>query len=275
MWNCDSACLFGMLVLAMTTTSICQIPTIIFQPRYNFSAVHTSIIKLYTLYTLSRYAYPEGKTSQALEGNIPIQPWETTDPKPADVAVTLPSAQYPDTAPARPASHDPEEQEKRLKYLDLVASAVILQNTVDISYAIRALSEEGSPLKRELLASLSPYLTRHLKRYEDYVFDLGNIPQPLEGAMILQIDIAENQIELALQRFVALNYTYPDYTPVLMSHGLELSLRARKVLGRYSNKLRTVKCLAIEDFWLICNQSEPKITLFVNRYTYPPHLPIE
>jgi TnpA family transposase len=91
--------------------------------------------------------------------------------------------------------HDPEEQEKRLKYLDLVASAVILQNTVDISYAIRALSEEGYPLKRSLLATLSPYLTRHLKRYGDYVVDLGNIPQPLEGAITLPIDIAENQME--------------------------------------------------------------------------------
>jgi len=88
--------------------------------------------------------------------------------------------------------HDSEEQEKRLKYLDLVASAVILQNTVDISYAIRALSEEGYPLKRELLVTLSPYLTRHLKRYGDYVVDLGSIPQPLERAITLPIDIAES-----------------------------------------------------------------------------------
>ncbi|MEP0873743.1 transposase [Trichocoleus desertorum AS-A10] len=29
--------------------------------------------------------------------------------------------------------NDPEEQEKRLKYLDVVACAVILQNAVDIS----------------------------------------------------------------------------------------------------------------------------------------------
>jgi hypothetical protein len=62
----------------------------------------------------------------------------------------------------RITEHDPEEQEKQLKYLDLVASAVILQNTVDISYAIRALSKEGYPLKRGFLATLSPYLTRHL-----------------------------------------------------------------------------------------------------------------
>ncbi len=34
--------------------------------------------------------------------------------------------------------NDPVEQEKRLKYLDLVASAVILQNTFDMSLAIQA-----------------------------------------------------------------------------------------------------------------------------------------
>jgi TnpA family transposase len=86
---------------------------------------------------------------------------------------------------------DPEEQEKRLKYLDLVASAVILQNTVDLSYVLRTLSEEGFKVDRDLLATLSPYLTRHLKRYGDYVVDLQNIPQPFEGAIALPIEIAE------------------------------------------------------------------------------------
>ena len=88
--------------------------------------------------------------------------------------------------------NDPEEQEKRVKYLDLVASAVILQNTFDISLAIQSLSAEGHLMNRETLATLSPYLTRHLKRYGDYVVDLQNIPQPLEGAIPLPIEIAEN-----------------------------------------------------------------------------------
>ncbi|MEM9508785.1 MAG: Tn3 family transposase, partial [Cyanobacteria bacterium P01_E01_bin.35] len=38
---------------------------------------------------------------------------------------------------------DPIEQEKRLKYLDLVASAVILQNTVDMTGVIHSLNESG------------------------------------------------------------------------------------------------------------------------------------
>ena len=39
--------------------------------------------------------------------------------------------------------NDPIEQEKRLKYLDLVASSLILQNTVDISLAIQTLTARG------------------------------------------------------------------------------------------------------------------------------------
>ncbi|PZD70362.1 hypothetical protein C1752_13897 [Acaryochloris thomasi RCC1774] len=41
--------------------------------------------------------------------------------------------------------NDPDEQEKRLKSLDLVASAVIFQNAVDMSLAVQQLSAEGYP----------------------------------------------------------------------------------------------------------------------------------
>jgi len=85
--------------------------------------------------------------------------------------------------------NDPEEQEKRLKYLDLVANAVILQNTVDLSLAIQALSAEGMRVDRAMLKTLSPYLTRHLKRYGDYVVDFQQKPQPLETAIALPIHI--------------------------------------------------------------------------------------
>ncbi|NER31505.1 MAG: Tn3 family transposase [Symploca sp. SIO1C4] len=87
--------------------------------------------------------------------------------------------------------NDPVEQEKRLKYLDLVASAVILQNTVDLTRAIQTLSAEGFKINRTMLATLSPYITRNLKRYGDYVVDLNNIPQPWEGAINLPIGIFE------------------------------------------------------------------------------------
>ncbi len=87
--------------------------------------------------------------------------------------------------------NDPVEQEKRLKYLDLVASAVILQNTVDMTRVIQNLSASGFKITRRMLATMSPYINRHLKRYGDYVVDLKNIPQPFEGAINLPVEIFE------------------------------------------------------------------------------------
>ncbi|MCP6760080.1 MAG: Tn3 family transposase, partial [Fischerella sp. CENA71] len=81
--------------------------------------------------------------------------------------------------------NDPIEQEKRLKYLDLVASAVILQNTVDMSLAIQTLAAQGEVIHQRHVAALSPYVNRHIKRYGDYVVNLRNIPQPLEVAISL------------------------------------------------------------------------------------------
>jgi TnpA family transposase len=83
--------------------------------------------------------------------------------------------------------NDPEEQEKRIKYLDLVASAVILHNAVDISLVIQELNAEGVKIDRSMLATLSPYLTRHLKRYGDFVIDLQSVPDPLEKAISIPV----------------------------------------------------------------------------------------
>lgn len=87
--------------------------------------------------------------------------------------------------------NDPIEQEKRLKYLDLVASAVILHNTVDMSLAIQTLMSQGEVIPMRHLAALSPYVTRHIKRYGDYVVNLQNIPQPFEAAINLPPEIFE------------------------------------------------------------------------------------
>ena len=56
------------------------------------------------------------------------------------------------------AENDPEEQEKRIKYKDLVANIIIFQNVVDMTRVIRELQCE---ISGDDLAALSPYLTRH------------------------------------------------------------------------------------------------------------------
>ena len=77
------------------------------------------------------------------------------------------------------AENDPEEEEKLIKYNDLVANALIFQNVVDVSRILHELMAEGYPVKREDVAALSPYLTRHIKRFGDYFIDLSVLPQPL------------------------------------------------------------------------------------------------
>lgn len=75
--------------------------------------------------------------------------------------------------------NDPEEQEKLIKYNNLVANALIFQNVCDQTRIIRNLMNEGFTVSPEDLKRLSPYQTAHVKRFGDYVIDLSQIPPPL------------------------------------------------------------------------------------------------
>lgn len=81
------------------------------------------------------------------------------------------------------ADNDPEEQEKVIKYNDLVANAVIFQNVVDQTRILRILKEEGFPINREDVATLSPYVTSHIKRFGDYIIDSNAIPEPIDPTL--------------------------------------------------------------------------------------------
>ena len=59
----------------------------------------------------------------------------------------------------------------------------MLQNAADMTKAMRSLAEEGYPLRREEVAQLSPYLTKHVKRFGDYAVDLETVPAALDGTM--------------------------------------------------------------------------------------------
>ena len=83
------------------------------------------------------------------------------------------------------AENDPDEQQKRLRYNDLVAGAVILQNTVDITRILKQLEREGWTIRQEDLASLNPYITRMLKRFGDYRLNLGRAPEPWSAETVL------------------------------------------------------------------------------------------
>jgi len=78
------------------------------------------------------------------------------------------------------AHNDPVEQEKRIKYNDVVANALILQNVIDMTAVLRQLMREGYMVNRDTVSTLSPYLTEHVRRFGDYVLDLDVEPALLE-----------------------------------------------------------------------------------------------
>src|SRR3546814_4322388 len=53
------------------------------------------------------------------------------------------------------AENDPDEQQKRLRYNDLIASAVILQNTMDMMRALQKLADRSEENTTELQSLMS------------------------------------------------------------------------------------------------------------------------
>ena len=78
------------------------------------------------------------------------------------------------------ANNDPEEQEKIIKYNTLVANAVIFHNAVDLTEVLQQLKREGYLIVREDLEALSPYLTKQIKRFGDYLIDMNALPRALD-----------------------------------------------------------------------------------------------
>ena len=78
------------------------------------------------------------------------------------------------------ASNDPDEMEKAIKYNAFLANCVILQNTIDYSYGIHQLQQEGYEITKEDAARLSPYMTEHLKRFGDFIIDLEKLPENID-----------------------------------------------------------------------------------------------
>ena len=74
--------------------------------------------------------------------------------------------------------NDPDEQQKRLRYNDLIAACVILQNAVDMTRTLRQREAEHKPVHHADLAFLSPYSTQHVKRFGEYTLDLAREPEP-------------------------------------------------------------------------------------------------
>jgi TnpA family transposase len=83
--------------------------------------------------------------------------------------------------------NDREEQNKIIKYNELLANAVILHNVIDISNALEKLSAEGVSVTKEDIKAMSPYMTSHIKRFGEYIIDLDEIPAPIHEVDIEKI----------------------------------------------------------------------------------------
>lgn len=83
--------------------------------------------------------------------------------------------------------NNPEEQSKIIKYNDLLSNAVILHNVIDISIALEKLNDEGIILSIEDIKALSPYMTKHIKRFGEYIVNLDEIPEPIKQVNIEEI----------------------------------------------------------------------------------------
>ena len=77
-------------------------------------------------------------------------------------------------------SRDPVEYEKRIKYKGLIANAIMLHNVVDMTNVLHEMAREGYPVTPEVVATFSPYITEHIKRFGEYVIDTDSTPPPLQ-----------------------------------------------------------------------------------------------
>ena len=69
--------------------------------------------------------------------------------------------------------NDPEYQERVVKFNELVANAAIFSTALDITDAANALAGEGYPVDTDDLATISPYITRTIRRFGSWVVDLS------------------------------------------------------------------------------------------------------
>ena len=68
--------------------------------------------------------------------------------------------------------NDPDYQERVVKFNELVANAAIFSTALDITDAANALASEGDPVDTDDLATVSPYITRTIRRFGSWVVDL-------------------------------------------------------------------------------------------------------
>ena len=84
------------------------------------------------------------------------------------------------------ADNDPAEQEKTIKFNQLLANCAIFHTTIDMMNVIRDLQAEGRIVTLDDLAVISPYITENIKRFGDYpTAELTILPQAFDPQLQL------------------------------------------------------------------------------------------
>jgi len=76
-------------------------------------------------------------------------------------------------------SGDPVEQAKHIKYSDLVANSIMLQNVVDLTAVFGNMAAEGHTITKELVGAFSPFIREHIRRFGKYDVDMDQRPPDL------------------------------------------------------------------------------------------------
>jgi TnpA family transposase len=77
-------------------------------------------------------------------------------------------------------SGDPVEQTKLIKYTNLVANSIMLQNVVDLTDVLAQMASEGYAITKELVACISPYIRDQIRRFGKYEVDMEEQPPHLD-----------------------------------------------------------------------------------------------
>ena len=81
--------------------------------------------------------------------------------------------------------NDPDYQERVVKFNELIANAAIYSTALDITDAANALAAEGHPVDTDDLATITPYITRTIRRFGDWVLNL----EPPDSSPVTRLDL--------------------------------------------------------------------------------------
>jgi hypothetical protein len=80
-----------------------------------------------------------------------------------------------------------DEQRKFIKYNHLVANLLSFHTLVTVTKALQQLLEEGYTVDMQALSTLSPYRTKHINPFGNYVINLNRMPEPLDQHLGLSL----------------------------------------------------------------------------------------